>query len=203
MKGNNLILASGSPRRAKILAAHGVAFSVLKTDAEEVAIVPGTPYPADATRAIVERNARLKLAAAATELAKQGMVHCGVLAADTVVWFRDRILGKPRDLAEARRFLSEMSGQVHVVFTGVACLPAGRDLDRDGPLFRIAESRVRFRKLSDAMIADYVARVKPLDRAGAYDIDESGDLIVESFDGEYENVMGLPLAPLREWGIVV
>ena len=63
-------------------------------------------------------------------------------------------------------------------------------------------SDVKFRKLSDAMIAEYVARVKPTDRAGAYDIDESGDLIVESYTGGYENIMGLPVEPLKEWNIV-
>ncbi|HBO98479.1 MAG TPA: septum formation protein Maf, partial [Verrucomicrobia bacterium] len=63
-------------------------------------------------------------------------------------------------------------------------------------------SHVTFRKLTDALLEDYVARVHPTDRAGAYDIDESGDLIVSHWEGSYENIMGLPVEPLREWGLV-
>ena len=78
------------------------------------------------------------------------------------------------------------------MFTGVAY---------DGDV-KIARSDVKFRELSDAAIDEYVAAVNPIDRAGAYDIDESGDLIVESYSGSYENIMGLPVEPLKEWGIV-
>ena len=78
------------------------------------------------------------------------------------------------------------------MFTGVAF---------DGDV-KVARSDVKFRRLSDADIEEYVARVRPTDRAGAYDIDESGDLIVEGYTGSYENIMGLPVEPMREWGIV-
>lgn len=193
-----LTLASGSPRRAKILTQHDVAFRVLRTDAEEVAIQPGRMYNAEETGAIVERNACLKVWAG---FKAAGGGAGGILAADTVVWFRNRILGKPHDLDEAAQYLREMSGKVHSVFTGVAYLPPGATEDTE-QRFALVESRVRFRTLSEAMIADYVARVRPTDRAGAYDIDESGDLIVESWTGSYENIMGLPVEPLREWGIV-
>ena len=88
--------------------------------------------------------------------------------------------------------MRELSGNVHTVFTGVAY---------DGEV-KVVKSDVKFRPLSDAMIDEYVARVRPTDRAGAYDIDESGDLIVESYTGSYENIMGLPVEPLRDWGIV-
>ena len=171
------ILASKSPRRAKILRDHGVDFTVAKSDAEE------TSFPDDPERT-VRVNALAKGAAA-----KRGGK---VLSADTIVWYGGRIYGKPRDLDEARRFLRELSGRVHTVFTGVAyCGEA-----------KVVRSDVKFRALSDAAIEEYVLRVRPLDRAGAYDIDESGDLIVESYTGSYENIMGLPLGPLREWGIV-
>ena len=184
-----LILASGSPRRAKILKKLGVQFRVVKTDAEEVAIEPERTYDAEETGSIVEQNACLK-------------VWAGFKAADTVVWFRNRILGKPKDLSEAAEYLRMMSDKVHSVFTGVAYLPPDATED-DEQRFAIVESKVKFRKLSDAMIDEYVARVKPTDRAGAYDIDESGDLIVESYTGSYENIMGLPVEPLREWKLVV
>ena len=171
-----ITLASGSPRRAKILEELGVEFDVVKTDAPEAS------YPHDPERTVRE-NALAKGAAAAP--------RTRVLSADTIVWFGGRIYGKPRDLEEAKEFLRELSGKVHTVFTGVAF---------DGDV-KVARSDVKFRRLSDSDIEEYVARVRPTDRAGAYDIDESGDLIVESYTGSYENIMGLPTEPLREWGI--
>ena len=194
-----LILASGSPRRAKILKKLGVQFRVVKTDAEEVAIEPERTYDAEETGSIVEQNACLKVWAG---FKAAGGSSGGILAADTVVWFRNRILGKPKDLSEAAEYLRMMSDKVHSVFTGVAYLPPDATED-DEQRFAIVDSKVKFRKLSDAMIDEYVARVKPTDRAGAYDIDESGDLIVESYTGSYENIMGLPVEPLRDWKLVV
>ena len=172
-----IVLASGSPRRAKILKDLGVDFEVVKTDAPEVS------YPADPARTVCE-NALAKGAALAGRR--------DVLSADTIVWFSARIYGKPRDLDEAKEFLRELAGKVHTVFTGVAF---------NGEV-KVVRSDVKFRELSEATIEEYVARVKPTDRAGAYDIDESGDLIVESYTGSYENIMGLPVEPLRAWGIV-
>ena len=179
-----LILASGSPRRAKILKDLGVEFTVVKSDAPEVS------FPHDPERTVRE-NALSKgesVGRARTPAAPQG-----ILSADTIVWFNNRIYGKPRDFAEAKAYLRELSGNVHTVFTGVAY---------DGEV-KVVKSDVKFRELTDSMIDEYVARVRPTDRAGAYDIDESGDLIVESYTGSYENIMGLPVEPLREWGIVI
>ena len=196
-----LILASGSPRRAKILRDLGVEFEIVKTDAPEVSL----PHDPEGT---VTANARAKLLA------------CGrapALAADTIVWFAGKIYGKPRDLAEAKAFLRELSGNTHIVFTGIAYLPSPSPspspsplthhpspftLHLSPPLTACARSEVHFRALSDATIDEYIARVRPLDRAGAYDIDESGDLIVDSYTGEYENIMGLPVEPLRRFGII-
>ena len=179
-----LTLASGSPRRAKILKDHGVDFVIAKSDAPEVS------YPHDPERTVRE-NALAKGAVFNTE-ARRHREGAGVLSADTIVWFDNRIYGKPKDLEEAKSYLRELSGNVHTVFTGVAY---------DGDV-RVVRSDVKFRDLSEATIDAYVARVKPTDRAGAYDIDESGDLIVESHTGSYENIMGLPVEPLKEWGIV-
>ena len=188
-----LILASGSPRRAKILRDLGVDFTVVKSDAPEVS------FPHNPERTVRE-NALAKGRAAEDvgpyrspdgRARPPGAPH-GILSADTIVWFNNRIYGKPKDLVEAKEYLRELSGNVHTVFTGVAY---------DGEV-KVVKSDVRFRRLSDAMIDEYIARVKPTDRAGAYDIDESGDLIVESYSGSYENIMGLPVEPLKEWGIV-
>ena len=179
------ILASKSPRRAKILAGHGWNFVVEPAECEEVSI-PRAP------RRTVLVNAARKLKACRTQ-----HPDAEIVAADTIVWFGGRIYGKPRDLDEARKFLRELSGQTHSVFTGVAhCLP-GQRLETE-----VVESRVKFRELSENMIDRYVETVRPTDRAGAYDIDESGDLIVASYTGSYENIMGLPLEPLAAFGIL-
>ena len=183
-----LVLASGSPRRAHILATAGVPFTVLRTDAAEIAL----PHDPEGT---VVQNAAAKLKAAWAALGCRPAG--GVLAADTIVWFAGRIYGKPRDLDEAAQFLRELGGRTHTVFTGVAF---ARD---DGAVHTAcARSDVTFRPLSDGLIADYIARVHPTDRAGAYDIDESGDLLVASHTGSYENIMGLPLEPLAAFGIL-
>ena len=171
-----LTLASGSPRRAKILRKLGVDFTVVKSEAPEVL------HPEDPERTVRE-NALAKGAAVGGKR---------VLSADTIVWFGNKIYGKPRDLEEAKRFLRELSGQVHTVFTGVAY---------DGDV-RVCRSSVRFRRLTDAAIDEYVARVNPTDRAGAYDIDDRGNTVVESYAGSYENIMGLPVEPLADWKIL-
>ena len=177
-----LILASKSPRRAKILRGLGLDFTVLVTEAEEVSL------PREPEHTVVA-NATLKL-----EAARRVRPDAAVLAADTIVWYADRIYGKPRDLDEARRTLRELSGRVHTVFTGVAfALPGGETLTAT------ARSDVKFRELSDELIERYVALVNPLDRAGSYDIDDYGQIVVESYTGSYENIMGLPVEPVRSW----
>ena len=206
-----LILASGSPRRAKILRDLGVEFEIVKTDAPEVSL-PHDPV------CTVTANACAKLrAAVAQERDPPEETGRAILAADTIVWFNGKIYGKPRDLAEAKAFLRELSGNTHIVFTGVAYVGLGdaaaipvtaqapqvaAALKSFAPTTACACSHVTFRALSTAAIDDYVARVRPLDRAGAYDIDESGDLLVASYTGEYENIMGLPVEPLRRFGII-
>jgi septum formation protein len=177
-----IVLASASPRRAKILRDLGVAFDVVTTETPEVT------YPDDPERTVRE-NARAKGAAARTAL---GDPARPVLSADTIVCLDGRIYGKPRDLDEAAAFLRELSGKEHTVLTGVAF---------DGEV-TVVRSGVRFRALDEAAIAAYVAAVRPTDRAGAYDIDENGSRIVAGWTGSYENIMGLPVEPLRAWGIV-
>jgi len=174
-----IILASGSPRRAKILSSLGVDFTVVKTESPEVS------YAADPERTVRE-NALLKGAAVPVGL-RAG--YDGVLSADTIVWHDGCIFGKPRNMDEAREFLRRLSGRTHGVFTGVAF----------NGMATVVRSDVTFRKLSDAIIDEYVARVRPTDRAGAYDIDDNGDMVVERWGGEYENIMGLPIAPLIGW----
>lgn len=171
------ILASGSPRRAKILTEMGIAFDVVKSDA------PETSIPSEPERTVKE-NALAKCAAVSALPCAAGR-H--VIAADTIVWLDGKIYGKPAGLPEAKRFLRELSGRTHRVYTGVAI---------DGVASAYA-SDVTFRELTDEAIDKYVRLANPIDRAGAYDIDEHGELIISHWTGSYENIMGLPKESLR------
>lgn len=173
------VLASGSPRRAKILADQGVMFRVVCTNATEVS------YPGDPMRTVCE-NARRKALAYSARAGEH------VISADTIVTLDNRILGKPRDYEEAKAYLRLLSGRTHAVYTAVAL---------DGEV-RVEKSEVTFRTLDEATIASYVDEVKPLDRAGAYDIDVQGARLIASYTGSYENIMGLPLEPLAAWGVI-
>lgn len=176
---NRLILASASPRRLDLLRTAGIEPCVCPTECDEIA---GGMPPRD----LVMANARLKAEACAKE-------HSGVIvAADTVVALGDEIFGKPQDAADARRMLAALSGQTHSVFTGVAvCKNGAVQVDA-------AETRVTFRELTDAEIAAYVATGEPLDKAGAYAIQGGAGAFVADIDGDFDNIVGLPLYLLNE-----
>jgi septum formation protein len=179
-----LVLASASPRRQRLLADLGLRFEVRPPEADE------TPLPGEAPETMVERLARDK---ALTRL-DPGEV---VLAADTTVAIDGEILGKPLDPADARRMLGVIAGREHEVFTGVAA--ATRDAAGAPRLaVRVARTRVRMRPLTAEEIADYVASGEPLDKAGAYAIQEHGSLLVDSIDGNFTNVVGLPLPTVAD-----
>jgi septum formation protein len=186
-----VVLASASPRRRDLLAALGLPFEARPVDLDE------TPRPDEEPRAYVARLAAEKAAADA----RPGEL---VLAADTVVVLPGEkggggpeLLGKPRDPTEAEAMLARLAGREHVVFTGVALL-AARD-GRGGPRLATAveESRVRIAALDAAEIAWYVATGEPHDKAGAYAIQGIGALFVEAIEGNYSNVVGLPLPAVR------
>jgi len=182
-----LVLASASPRRRELLASLGLAFTVRPVDLDE------TPRDGEAARDYVSRLAREKAAAeaGAGEL---------VLAADTVVVLpgggrtaaSERLLGKPADAAEARRMLAEIAGRTHSVLTGVALLGASPAGDRR-LVSEVTSTEVEMAAMGDDEIAWYVATGEPLDKAGAYAIQDVGALFVAAIDGNYTNVVGLPL----------
>jgi septum formation protein len=175
-----LILASGSPRRRDLLAAAGLEFEVVVSPAEEIhdASIP--------LAELCERNAELKAAAVAAE-----HPDAVVVGADTLVWIDGEPLGKPRDLAEARAMLRRLAGRPHTVCTGVCAIFPGGRVECFHEL-----TAVRFRPLDEAAISAYIERTDPLDKAGAYGIQDSGEMIVEGIDGAFDNVMGLPVAAL-------
>lgn len=173
-----LILASVSPRRAKLLAELEVAFTVVPS---EVAEDPGETL---GPREMVLHNARLKGRSVAARFPE----HV-VLAADTTVFIDDRILNKPRDLDEAWEMLRRLSGRRHTVFTGLFLKGPKAPFE----LEERVESHVVFRELTDETIARYLQRVNPLDKAGGYGIQEESREIIERYDGSLSNIIGLPL----------
>ena len=178
-----LILGSASPRRKKILDTLGFAFSVSAPDTEEI------HDAADPVHTVVF-NATAKYRAC-----RERHPAAAIIAADTLVWLDGKLIGKPADLGEAARFLRAFSGRTQIVFTGVALgLPEQADPD-----IRVEASSVTFKTLSEQAIQDYLSRTNPLDRAGAYDIDENGDLLIARYSGSRTNIMGLPEAPVRDW----
>jgi len=178
-----LILASGSPRRRAFLTGLGLTFEVRIPAVAEEAMPGETPLE------FVRRLAREK----ARVIAGQAP-DAWVLAADTVVVLAGEILGKPRDAADARRMLLRLAGRSHEVWTGF-CLrqeSAGREI------CRAVSTEVVFAEFSEDVAAAYVATGEPLDKAGAYGIQDQGGFLVEEIKGSYSNVVGLPLAEVVE-----
>ena len=169
-----LILASASPRRAELLRAAGLAFTVRVADVDETVQAGETPD------AYVLRLAQEK----AQAVAQPGEL---VLGADTTVVVGEEIAGKPTDAADARRMLRLLSGAWHEVLTSVA-------LVRDAQvLARLAVTRVKFAPLSDREIDWYLATGEPFDKAGAYGIQGYASRFIEQIEGNYANVVGLPV----------
>jgi septum formation protein len=174
-----VVLASSSPRRARVLRALGLDPVVRPTGADE------TPLPGESPAALVRR---LALAKASCVPVSRGDV---VLAADTVVVLGRRVLGKPRDARHARSMLARLSGRTHSVLTGVAVRSAAT------VLVSIDRTRVRFRRMSRAEIAAYVESGEPMDKAGAYHVDGGGAAFIESIEGSPTNVAGHAITTAR------
>jgi septum formation protein len=168
-----LVLASRSPRRAELLTAAGIPFTMLAADIDE------TPHPGEGARDCALRLSREKAAAVEGDL---------VLAADTVVVLDAEIMGKPADLADAIRMLRALSGREHEVITAV-CLRRGASITVEAET-----TRVRFAKMSEAEIVAYADSGEPMDKAGAYGIQGLASRYVERIEGSYSNVVGLPVA---------
>ncbi|HLS28322.1 MAG TPA: nucleoside triphosphate pyrophosphatase [Opitutales bacterium] len=178
-----LILASASPRRAELLLDLGIAFTVIPAEIDEHSGEGLGP------REMVVHNARLK-----AEKVAERFPDRVVLAADTTVFIDGTILNKPRDLDEAFEMLRQLSGRTHVVYTGFCVIgPEAPHQVEKG-----VESRVTFKKLEDRDIVDYFRLVDPLDKAGAYGIQQETDRIVESYEGSLSNIIGLPVEETKQ-----
>jgi septum formation protein len=178
----HIVLASASPRRASLLELIGVTFDVCPADIDEEPA--GALGPAEGAESV----ARDKALAVAGTTAPDRIV----LGADTVVVLDDAALGKPEGPAEARHMLRLLSGRSHVVATGVALASSGGLRVESW----VVETTVTFRDVSDAEIGAYVDSGRPMDKAGAYGIQEDAAAFVERVDGCYYSVVGLPLARL-------
>ncbi|HEY3864103.1 MAG TPA: Maf family protein [Verrucomicrobiae bacterium] len=181
MKPPRLVLASASPRRAELLRQCGVAFEIAPADVPEVA---EEHLSAGETARI---NAYRKARAAAKK-----HPDAAVLGADTVVALGSRIFAKPATLGEAEEMLMALQGKTHRVLTGVCLLHLRA---RRQTIF-VEETAVTFHQLTREKIRRYHAQVSPLDKAGAYAIQEKGEMVVEAVLGSLTNVIGLPLGRL-------
>lgn len=180
-----IILASASPRRSEILKNLGVEFEVLVSEADESSVSPDC-----GAELYVQELALLKAAAAAkkTDIKRNAVV----VSADTVVVSDGKILGKPKDENDAAEMLKMLSGKEHSVITGI-CVFRMKDA------FSVCDSvvtKVKFKDLSDDVIKRYIATNEPMDKAGAYGIQGKGSLLCEKLDGDYFNVVGLPVSRL-------
>lgn len=178
----SIVLASSSPRRRELLEKAGLVFEVAVSPAEEIHDAAMKPH------VLCELNATLK-AAAVAEIRPDATV----IGSDTLVFIDDLPLGKPADLEEAKAMLRRLSGRTHQVCTGVCVIypGGGKNIFHD-------LTEVDFRQLDDGLIDSYFARVNPLDKAGAYGIQEHGEMIVSGIRGSFENVMGLPVEKVIE-----
>ena len=182
MKLPQLILASASPRRAELLRQLKAEFQILPSVAEEIFDDNLTPWE------VCQLNAHRKARAVAKK-----HPDALVLGADTLVFLGREVMGKPADRADAQRMLSRLQGRTHQVVTGVSLIHLRGRRER---LFAVSTD-VAFRPLGQNQINNYLSKMNPLDKAGAYAIQEHGDLIVSEISGSYSNVVGLPVEQLK------
>lgn len=175
-----IVLASASPRRIQMLGDLGLDFVSMSPDVDESGL--GDLPPHTQVEVLAERKA--------SAIEKRSGTDSPVLAADTLVSIDGTSLGKPEHAEDARRMLRLLSGKWHDVYTGLALIADGRTFVEH------EHTRVKFRDLTDREIENYVAGGEPLDKAGAYGVQGMGSLFVERIEGDYYNVVGLPLVRL-------
>lgn len=200
-QGYRLILASASPRRRELLDQVGLRYMIQPADVDE-AIAPDDPLLTSPGQLVIEL-ARRKAQAVAdlrspkplSAAAEVPAISEIVLGCDTLVFLDDRPLGKPRNADETREFLRQLSGRTHTVRSGV-CLITQADNTQALTLTGQSATRVHIRALTEAMIDDYLAAGESADKAGGYAIQGRAAFFVTGIEGDYSNVVGLPLALL-------
>lgn len=193
-----IVLASASPRRQELLKDAGISFVVRPANIEEV------QHPGEGAVYFAQRMAQEKARAVHASFPEST-----VLGADTIVVARDQVLGKPTDAADAFRMLRLLSNRRHFVITGICLIGAdSQGTDSQGNAFedvRSEKTAVYFTTLTDAEIRDYIATGEPMDKAGAYAIQGGASRWISKIEGDYSNVVGLPvdlvLRMLQEHGL--
>ena len=180
-----IILASASPRRRELIKILGKPFSVVTSDAEEIIDPELPPY------FVAEKLSLLKASDVAGKL-KNEKKDAIVIGADTIVVKDGKILTKPKDEIDAQNMLKTLSGTHHSVITGVTVI---NNKTAKSESFYV-ETKVFFKNLTDNEIKKYIESGEPMDKAGAYGIQEKGALFVEKIEGDYFNVVGLPICKL-------
>lgn len=175
-----IVLASGSPRRRRLLEKIGIHPEIVVSNALESNDISSGP------ESLVKHNAYIK---AKTVFKKLG--RGPVLGSDTIVVLDGKLLGKPSSQAEAYRMIECLSGRSHEVYTGVAIL------DKNKELIDCDRAVVNFKKLTDKMVDEYFALINPMDKAGAYAAQNEGKMVIESIEGDETTVIGLPMNLLR------
>ncbi len=184
-----VILASGSPRRKELLKQLVADFEVLPAKGSEI-------YTEQEPAKIVQQLAAQKAAEVESSVVRQGEEPMLVIGADTVVAFQGQILGKPADAKQAKEMLKMLASDVHQVYTGVALIVIQHGKRQ---CLEFAEcTNVRFYPMTAQEIEAYVQSGEPMDKAGAYGIQGIGGRFVEGIEGDYQNVVGLPLAKLYQ-----
>jgi septum formation protein len=178
-----IILASASPRRKELLALTGLKFQLDTSGYEEEMDSALNPHK------LAKFLSREKAKAVASKYK-----NSVIIAADTFIFFKDNILGKPRTEKEARRMLTLLNGKTHSVITGFTIIDTGNNRR----LSKSVVTKVYFKRLTRKEIDAYVKSKEPLDKAGAYAIQGLGSVIVRKIEGDYFNVIGLPLSALTE-----
>ena len=186
-----VILASGSPRRKELLTQAGIAFEVITSDADET---PTKTVPAE----IVMELSKRKGEDVYERLEREGRIdktgETLIISADTLVFFKDERLGKPKDKDDAFRMIKELSGDVHDVITGVTLTYVNQGQKKQVRFFEKTEVSVY--DLNDEEIEAYIVTGEPMDKAGAYAIQGFFGKYIKGINGEYANVVGLPIARL-------
>lgn len=173
-----IILASVSPRRKELLKKIGIKFKVVESDFKEFTDPNLKPQE-------LVKKLSLEKAKAVFKNHKDSII----IAADTIVVIRNEIIGKPKDKKDAKRMLNKLSGKMHYVYTGFTIIDSK-------PITKSVKSKVYFRNLSSKEIDDYVAHEKPFDKAGAYAVQEKAGIFIKKIEGDFFNVVGLPIYAL-------
>ncbi len=186
-----VILASGSPRRADLLRKIRLDFIIVPANVKEINELNDLSI-----EQIAQKNALMKAMALANKF-----TNSLIIGADTIVFFENKLIGKPKNAEDAKKMLKGFSGKWHSVYTGIALV----ETNTKKQIVDFEKTKVKFKKLSEKEITDYIATREPRDMAGAYAIQGKGKFLIEKIEGSYTNIVGLPMeklcARLKEAGI--